>query len=318
MKNFSPLSEASPPRWSLVPIGWLNDASLPEAALAYARAGLPVFPLKPRSKIPMVPRGVYAATCDLDRVQHWWQATPRANIGMPTGQPSGCWVLDVDPRHQGLESLARLHANPWHLPADVPLYDTRAQLTGGGGVHFCYRLRADLDVQFTNTTSFAGYAGLDLRVGGGYIVVAPSQHQNGDYYRWHNDLALLPFPRLLVEAWRIHRQRELAQPAPFSSRAPRSPSSWWREREADPEYWLTCALNYGQYGSRHRYALFLAYKLLDDVGLPPEEAEPYLVEYAQQVPQDGLEVPPEERWGIEEALDCLMYVARKRCKGMGE
>jgi hypothetical protein len=301
-----------PPPWSLSPVWCFNEApNLGEAALAYARVGLPVFPLEPEGKAPLVPRGVYAATCDPGIIRRWWQRYPDANIGVPTGTPSGCWVLDVDPRHGGLESLERLPRDALELARspvhDPPLHATRIQLTGGGGVHLCYRLRTDLDVRFSNTVSFAGYPGLDVRVGGGYIVVAPSRHRSGGVYRWQNDLPLVPFPQLLVERWRAHRQRAFARPPRAGHAGPFCPSSSWSsEREADPAYWLRCALKYGVPGQRHNYASFLACHLIDSVGMTPEEAEPYLVTYAMQVPQG------DDPFTIEEALECLRWAAMGR------
>lgn len=299
------------PDW-YAPIEQWNDApSLLEAALAYGRVGIPVFPLEERGKAPLVPRGLYAATCDLEQIGHWWRRFPRANIGMPTGRPSGCWALDVDRRHEGFTSLERLGHDAlhqgWGNTDQRAWHHTRVQLTGGGGAHLCYGLRRDLDVQFSNAVGFAGYTGLDLRVAGGYIVVAPSCHRSGERYRWLNALPLAPFPDLLVAAWRAHRQRAFVPP---DAAHPVPPSSAWAgnraEREADPEYWLTCAVKYGRPGCRRAYGLFLAFHLLDDVGMGLEEASGYLIRYAQQVPQNDHSFP------VEEALDCLYGAAKKR------
>lgn len=298
------------PGWSS-PIGYWNDApSLAEAALAYARVGIPVFPLEARGKVPLAPRGLYAATCDLEQIRHWWRRFPHANIGMPTGQPSGCWVLDVDRRYGGFASLERLghHAvnNGWVREDQQTWHTTRVQLTGGGGAHLCYGLRRDLDVQFSNTVRFAGYPGLDLRVAGGYIVVAPSRHRSGERYRWLNTLPLCPFPDVLVEAWRDHRRRSFVPPAPSPTVSPSSFARTRAQREADPEYWLTCAVKYGRPGCRRKYGLFLAFHLLDEVGMAPDDAEPYLLRYAQQVPQD------DHPFSAKEALDCLYGAVKAR------
>ena len=301
----------SPLFWESVAPWQVNDAgSLLEAAQTYARAGVPVFPLRPRHKDPLVPKGVYAATCDLLTIRRWWERYPDANIGMPAGRPSDCWVLDVDPRHGGLESLERLRHDVLEegdlreMPA--AWHATRVQLTGGGGVHLCYRPRQDLDVQFSNAVKFAGYSGLDLQIAGGYVVVAPSRHQSGGVYRWLNDRPLLPFPQLLVEAWRAHRRREFARPFSEKSSARSSYVPRPDGREADPDYWLRCAVKYGVPGCRRAYALFLAFHLIDDVGLLPEDAESYLISYACQVPQD------DHPFSVEEALNCLYGAARKR------
>ena len=280
------------PRW---PVWSINKArTMLDAALTYARVGVPVFPVESRGKVPLVPNGFYAATCEQTTIRQWWHSFPDANIGMPTGPPSGCWVLDVDPRHGGLESFARLQHD-----VEVPLYATLTQFTGGGGVHLCYGMRDD--VQLSNAVKFAGYPGLDLRIAGGYIVVAPSRHKSGGLYRWQNGLPLLPFPMVLVERWRAYQQRSVAPPPSTSHRISLG------NRKTDPEYWLRCALKYGLPGCRHNYALFLACHLLDDAGMTPEEAKAYMVTYAQQVPQDGNDL-----FSSEEALSCLGWAARRR------
>jgi hypothetical protein len=305
----------SSPGWFHAPVRAFNEArSLVEAALAYARVGLPIFPIEPQGKRPLVAHGVYAATCEPRTIQRWWRRWPRANIGMPTGQPSGCWVLDVDPRHGGLESLEQLQrdALPGRGSPGPALDATRIQLTGGGGVHLCYHLREGLEEQFSNAVHFAGYPGLDLRVAGGSIVVAPSRHTSGDVYRWHNELPPAPFPLVLIERWRAHRQRAFARRAPNANASFRHVEPPGNDRERDPQYWLRCALTYGVPGRRHNYALFLAFHLLDDAGMRPEQAEEYMLAYARHVSQ------AEHPFTADEALDCLYWAARRRgMAGMG-
>ncbi len=284
---------------------WVNDAPLLEAAFWYACAGLPVFPVAPAGKAPLVPRGVYAATCDERLIRQWWHRWPSANIGVPTGRPSGCWVLDIDPRHGGLDSLERLLRDA--QVSSSALSSTRVQRSGGGGLHLWYALRAD-GVQLTNTSGFAGYPGLDLKVAGGYVIVAPSIHKSSSRYRWANDTELAPFPDLLVERFRAHRQRELARLPLSSPASPSFRSSGLPPADcaADPDYWLRCALRHAAPGCRNNYGYFLACHLLDDVGLTPEQAQPYLISYAEQVPQ-----VVEDLFSVEEALSCLRSAARR-------
>ena len=63
------------------------------AALRYASQGVPVFPLAPRSKFPLISaandgHGLHDATTDAARIQAWWMAHPTANIGLRTGVAS--------------------------------------------------------------------------------------------------------------------------------------------------------------------------------------------------------------------------------------
>jgi len=141
---------------------------LEQAALAYARNGWAVFPLKPGEKVPAVKHGVKEATTDLEQVAAWWQKMPEANIGVACGEPSGIFVLDVD-GEEGQDSLVNLgHGFPATLTASTP----------SGGFHFVFRHLPGLG----NTAGTVGPK-LDTRGDGGYIVVAPSQ-VNGREYRW--------------------------------------------------------------------------------------------------------------------------------------
>src|SRR5260370_35369360 len=88
---------------ALPPLVALSNVPLREAALAYARVGLPVFPL--RGKLPLVPHGLDDASVDAAVIKRWWRRWPDANIGIPTGPPSGWVALDIDPRHGGVAAV---------------------------------------------------------------------------------------------------------------------------------------------------------------------------------------------------------------------
>ncbi len=147
---------------------------LAAAAIAFARSGLAVFPLKMREKTPATPDGFKSATTDELQVRAWWQRWPDANIGIRTGRESGLVVLDVDVQHGGLGALVELERERGKLPA------TAQTLTGGGGRHYLFRHPG---VEIRNSTGKLG-AGLDVRGDGGYIVAPPSVHANGRAYRW--------------------------------------------------------------------------------------------------------------------------------------
>ena len=105
------------------------------AALEYADIGWQVLACTPHSKEPLyrrLPHGVKDATTDPELIRSWFTEDPDANLGVRCGSASGLVVLDVDPRHGGTESLARLIAEHGPLP------DTVTCQTGGGGVHFYF------------------------------------------------------------------------------------------------------------------------------------------------------------------------------------
>ena len=143
------------------------------AALAYARRGVPVFPCEPGGKRPLTYNGFWDATTEMSRIRAWWGSWPAANVGVPTGQRSGLLVLDVDPRDGGFESLAALERR------NGPLPETAKARTGGGGVHVFFRYPAGETVR--NSAGALG-TGLDVRGEGGYVVVPPSRTQS--IYEW--------------------------------------------------------------------------------------------------------------------------------------
>src|SRR5690242_2109256 len=114
----------------------MTASPLGAAALAYAGHGWPVFPLKPRDKIPLIPKaaggnGVHDATTDTEQITAWWTAHPDANIGLAAGV--AFWVLDADYKGfftdepDGADTIAVLQHRFGRLPP------TTRQYTGGMG-----------------------------------------------------------------------------------------------------------------------------------------------------------------------------------------
>jgi putative DNA primase/helicase len=119
------------------------------------------------------------ATTEAETIRRWWAQYPYANIGVATGPESGLFVLDVDPRSGGKESLSELERLHGPLPATVQ------SQTGGGGAHYLFQYPTDGTV-IGNATSVAGFPGLDIKGDGGFIVVPPSIHATGARYEWVN------------------------------------------------------------------------------------------------------------------------------------
>jgi Bifunctional DNA primase/polymerase, N-terminal len=145
--------------------------TLPKAALAYARRGVPVFPCEPGAKRPLTRNGHWDATTDPRIIERWWKRWPSANVGVPTGKKSGVVVLDVD--DGGLESLAKLER------AGAAAPKTARARTGGGGIHVFFRYPRGTEIR--NSAGLLG-PGLDVRGEGGYVVVPPSRTQSS--YQW--------------------------------------------------------------------------------------------------------------------------------------
>lgn len=176
-----------------------------DAALAYCkrngnRPPLPIFPLRPRGKAPLIGadrggRGCHDATTNPEKVRQWWTQWPDANIGIATG--GGIVVLDIDIDHDGGkfgdESLSQLEDEHGLLP------DTWEALTGRGGRHIYFGCDDPAVTVGTNIRD-----GIDFRGSGGYVVAPPSIHENGHRYEWeagHSpaDTPLAPLPDWLHE-----------------------------------------------------------------------------------------------------------------------
>jgi Bifunctional DNA primase/polymerase, N-terminal/AAA domain/Homeodomain-like domain len=150
---------------------------LVEHALALAKRGLKVFPLKPRDKVPLTEHGFKDATTDTAQIKAWWERWPEANIGISTGEGSGFWTIDVDANDGGEASLKRL------TDAHGPLPPTVESITGEGR-HLHLRWVDGIGC----TTKRLG-PGLDTRGNGGYVVAPPSVHPSGRRYVWSVDSA---------------------------------------------------------------------------------------------------------------------------------
>ena len=81
--------------------------------------------------------------------------------------------MDIDPRHDGNESLDALIAEYGELPMTVEAE------TGGGGRHPIFRHPGG---EIHNRTNIR--PGIDVRGDGGYIVAPPSTHISGQHYTW--------------------------------------------------------------------------------------------------------------------------------------
>jgi hypothetical protein len=155
-------------------------SAIGQTALAYARRGWYVGPVKP-DKTPYTAHGFRDFTDDQRQVTAWWTRWPNAKIGVWLG-PSRLAVLDVDPRNGGDR-----HNLDGFLSAKD--FDTPAEWTLSGGEHYWYHCPDSAQI---GTTTLG--AGLDLLAGDHYAIVAPSAG-----YTWQpgygvDDIPLRPLP----------------------------------------------------------------------------------------------------------------------------
>ena len=165
-------------------------SELHAAALAYAKLGWAVHPLRARDKRPASKHGHKDASSDPQQINAWWNERPRLNVGIATGTISGLVVVDIDPG--GAEELARLEDQ------HGPLRATITALTGrDGGCHLYFSHPGN------RVPSRSGVIGdaIDVRGDGGYVVAPPSRHPDGPRYRWRAGRAPSEVPLQTAPSW---------------------------------------------------------------------------------------------------------------------
>jgi hypothetical protein len=171
----------------------VSDLSpLGAAAIAAAKRGWFVFPLRHKSKEPFRgSAGFKAATNDVDVVQRLWASNPGANIGLVPG-PSGLLILDLDGA-AGLENGRRLGLLEI---ATLTVVTGR----GDGGLH----------LYFKHPGGTIGNRPLcdkiDVRADAGYVVLPPSIHPQSDrpYSFVDSNAQVADLPSNIVDSLRSH------------------------------------------------------------------------------------------------------------------
>lgn len=88
-----------------------------QPALEYLRRGWSVIPIRPHDKRPAIRWLEYQhRLASEDEIKEWYQRLPDGNVGIVTGVLSGLVVLDIDPKHGGDGSIAKLIQEHGPLP----------------------------------------------------------------------------------------------------------------------------------------------------------------------------------------------------------
>lgn len=136
-------------------------------AQSYAAKGIEVFPCM--GKQPLTPHGFKDASSDPEKIAEWWSKYPTANIAMPTGEVSGMVVVEKDADTP--EALAI-----WRTLPDGPT--AKSGRASGQGRHRYLKITKPI-----RTRNLADRA-LTLKGDGGYIILPPSLHPDGNRYEW--------------------------------------------------------------------------------------------------------------------------------------
>lgn len=145
-------------------------------------------------KHPRTFQGSKDASSDPEVVRRWWQQWPTANIGLACGRESGVFVVDIDPRHGGFESIDEWEENR----EEGPLPETLIARSGGGGKHLIFKWPQDGPVPGRNPW----LPGIEIKAEGGYVVLPPSNHISGGKYQWANEAQPVDAPGDLLASIR--------------------------------------------------------------------------------------------------------------------
>ncbi len=201
-------------------------------AVAIARKGYRIFPLKPDTKEPATLHGFKDASSEIEQVEAWWDEDPNYNIGLACGmQDNGIYVavVDVDAKHGGVlawKQLTRDNGSSWMRY--MPIHKTPRQ-----GFHIIGQVDPVLALNASN-----GFPrGIDTRGAGGYIVL-PDSHfidtetgEIGDYvcttnHLWNTEPGT--FPDWVIELWQAGPQRISIERHPSAQVDADSPLTWMK------------------------------------------------------------------------------------------
>jgi hypothetical protein len=180
--------------WAVVPLHWIENGECSCGIQDCPDAG----------KHPLTKHGVKDATKDTNQIRTWWLEKPKANIGIAMGNDSGIFVLDIDPRHGGDESLHQMQEEYGALP------DGPRVRTGGGGEHLYFTVPPGVPVR----TRVALRPGIDVRGKGSYAVGVGSMHVSGKKYLWENGKTPAQLPVPVCPDWLLHLISEQRPPQP--------------------------------------------------------------------------------------------------------
>src|SRR5580765_347646 len=166
-----------------------------DGALEIARKGWPIFPCNPVNKSPLNSHAFKEATTDETVIREWWKLWPNAMIGVPMGEISGVFCVDLDRKIGGADGVATWHELLGQFGA-IP--ETRTHKTPSTGMHLLFLHEAGVRNVPLNKIA----PGIEIKGEGGYIVVPPSRMLDGREYIG-NDI-----PATVAPAWFMAKIRE--------------------------------------------------------------------------------------------------------------
>ena len=152
-------------------------------ALAYAKKGISVMPIDPKSKRPCLDTWLELQNrvATEEEINYWFERWPNANVGIITGKISGIFVVDIDT--QEMSATAGLDLPP------TPTVKTAR------GWHYYYKHPGKPIGNSADKNSH-----IDTRGDGGFVVAPPSVHATGHIYEWVlTDVPFAEVPKWVYE-----------------------------------------------------------------------------------------------------------------------
>lgn len=141
------------------------------AALALAHAGVPTFPCIPNEKRPATTHGLLDRSADMAVVQKWFDAADYNLAFVP--DDIGCFVVDLDPKHDGITTWRTLCAeHAWQPVCNLMVR------TPSGGWHLYFKGSLPPSV---GTAKRGLGPGIDVRGRGSYVLLPPSVVDGVEY-----------------------------------------------------------------------------------------------------------------------------------------
>lgn len=158
-----------------------------ELAAEYVDSGWSILPVRPEEKRPFMTNWLQytKVRATHEMVDNWLTTLAGAGVGAVTGRISGMIVLDVE------------HDCPFPIEELLKKYPTQmVSRSGSGGYHLFYQYPVGVSKVANRVRIFEG---ADLRADGGFIVLPPTRHPNGNRYEWVKRGAMGAFPLVLLD-----------------------------------------------------------------------------------------------------------------------
>lgn len=259
-------------RWLTALRNAATAGSLAGAAATLAEAQVPVFPCVPGAKQPLAAHGFNSATTDIRQVRAWWDKSPAANIGIPTGARSGLVVVDVDVHDAGsgygaFERARRAGlVEAWSLLVRTPSVGMHAYFAPAKPEMRSWSLPAQH---------------LDFRGDGGYIVAPPSRIKTPCGEKSYDLFAVAQHEPRPLDGDQLRTfldpPRFIRPPASLTHDGVRPDrlAAWVATRPEGARnqglFWAACRMAEG--GQRYDVALSVLGDAARSAGLPDREAE---------------------------------------------